>query len=825
MFGRKSSQTSSNRPSSNSKKTLSQYGLMDVGDFDGTDDNFDDDGDDDDLEAELLALTSDGGHKKPTAKKPGPVVNPNDLSRMIQDSLRDIPSDEDVSSGEDDPSILAELEELGGGSTEIPEGPTHNMTQTSNPIRNVLTERLKMYELAEENAKKANESTKLRRMSRGIGTLKDLIKKADAGHPISEDAIPPPVSVAAPKQDIPAAVSSPEPVPSSDGRENTPASPPPIPPRAVKRSSSESKDSPVEQEAKIKPSGDDVATPDSTSPYIAEMLEHRQKQYKVAAVAAKRNGDIPSALAYTRIVKQFEIVINEVTKGASIDLSTIPPPLDDSSPQQDVNISAISPPEQPRQESIKLTSSSADENQSTVTADAPSGPGNRFSPPEPYVAPKTILEALEQRLKKFQESEEAAKKENNDSKGRRMGRIVKQYKDAIKLHKAGKPIPVDELPTPPGFAPIPVPGGSATEPSQPATTPQPAPEKKPAPTRIAPTPPKNDSVASPPTLQMTRNDKQLQAVLERQKAYKLAASKALKEGDKDAARGYLKIAKGMDPMIEAAKSGLPIDLKSLPLPPEEKKSLDSEYEIVRLNDCVEGTTMDVFNKLSVDLQQQLEMCIRTRDHYKAVGDVANANRVDQLALQTKKDLKFVQLAESSNLKVPKFHYETKPFTIVQCNTDLTDNEVEVIVVQGINYNVPNPQQVDTYVKLFFPYPTDAPQQYKTSVVYDTNNPKYDASVKFSIQRNVRACQRIFKRQTLKCEVWSKGGFFRSDSLIGTVNAKLLPLETQCSIHDAFDLMDGRKTVGGKLELKIKARDPIMKKEVVHVEEKWLIIDT
>lgn len=31
-----------------------------------------------------------------------------------------------------------------------------------------------------------------------------------------------------------------------------------------------------------------------------------------------------------------------------------------------------------------------------------------------------------------------------------MGRIVKQYQDAIKLHKAGKPIPIDELPTPPG---------------------------------------------------------------------------------------------------------------------------------------------------------------------------------------------------------------------------------------------------------------------------------------------------------------------------------------------------------------------------------------
>lgn len=70
---------------------------------------------------------------------------------------------------------------------------------------------------------------------------------------------------------------------------------------------------------------------------------------------------------------------------------------------------------------------------------------------ESYIVPKTILEALEQRLKRYEESEEAAKKENNTSKVRRMGRIINQYKDAIKLHKAGKPIPIDELPTPPGY--------------------------------------------------------------------------------------------------------------------------------------------------------------------------------------------------------------------------------------------------------------------------------------------------------------------------------------------------------------------------------------
>lgn len=45
------------------------------------------------------------------------------------------------------------------------------------------------------------------------------------------------------------------------------------------------------------------------------------------------------------------------------------------------------------------------------------------------------------------------------------------------------------------------------------------------------------------------------------------------------------------------------------------------------------------------------------------------------------------------------------FYFSRCNVDLTDNDVEVEVVQGINYNVPNPKEIDTYVRLYFPYPT------------------------------------------------------------------------------------------------------------------------
>lgn len=37
-------------------------------------------------------------------------------------------------------------------------------------------------------------------------------------------------------------------------------------------------------------------------------------------------------------------------------------------------------------------------------------------------------------------------------------------------------------------------------------------------------------------------------------------------------------------------------------------------------------------------------------------------------------------------------------------------------------------------------------------------------------------------------------------------------------------MDGRKATGGKLEVKIRIKNPILTKQVQHTEEKWLIID-
>lgn len=50
------------------------------------------------------------------------------------------------------------------------------------------------------------------------------------------------------------------------------------------------------------------------------------------------------------------------------------------------------------------------------------------------------------------------------------------------------------------------------------------------------------------------------------------------------------------------------------------------------------------------------------------------------------------------------------------------------------------------------------------------------------------------------------------------------LQCCCNGFLLLQLMDGRKSVGGKLEVKVRIRNPILTKQVEQVQEKWLVID-
>ena len=256
------------------------------------------------------------------------------------------------------------------------------------------------------------------------------------------------------------------------------------------------------------------------------------------------------------------------------------------------------------------------------------------------------------------------------------------------------------------------------------------------------------------------------------------------------------------------------------------------FEIVSKEDCIEvpkdledEDRKGMFSRLESDMISQVKMCDSNRSYFKTTGDVQNANKFQQLWEHSKRDLDALRFAYKRGDPVPRFHYEVRAFSRVVSNLDIADDELEFCVERGISYNVTNPKEIDTYCLLEFPYPSrDNPFKDKSSLIKDTNNPEYNFKALIPLNLRDKSCQRMFKRHSAKVEVWSRGGFFRTHTLLGTVSVKLQPLETQSTLHDTFPLMDGRRAIGGKIEVKARLRNPVVAKQVEKVEEKWLVVN-
>ncbi|KAJ8305464.1 hypothetical protein KUTeg_016009 [Tegillarca granosa] len=725
--------------------------------------------DDEDLEAELLALQGeDGSSSKPKPKKREPV----NLSMINQlaaeaENYGEV-ADEDLSDTED-PDLMAELEGLQDDDDDAPPSAPSPKKQapSGGNMSSVIAERLSLYKQASDNAKSAGDSSKQRRLDRGVKTLEDLLKKANAGKPVAEDDIPPPVAVGAPTQPV----KSPSPAPVYEPTTTTSPTPPKEP-------------STTKEPMSVSSTHDASATPSlSAGKYEYDrfmsknigdkekiwMLTTRQNQYKQAALAAKHSNDIATASKYVKIAKQFDAVITALQNGQPIDLSKMPPP-----PPGCLGSDAKVHETSSGQTQVKVERSSAQgtgdtKQEEIVVPPPPSAEEEKaiFNAPD---APNSVMEALQQRLAKYKSSEDAAKAAGETSKARRHGRIVKQYQDAIKAHKAGRPVDYDELPTPPGFGPIPV---------SKAPTPTPSPQHKPtagvavagaaavssnhslqppAKTQPAGGSPQNARTPSPnrqqqhqqqttpkqtnlqaqstrPSLKKSptsRAEQQAYFLKERMGEYRQAALKAKQNNDIEMAKKYIRIAKGFEPMIQAAESGLPVDLSQVP--PSLAEDTEPSFVIVNAADCeISGDRDEVFKKLEQALIQQIRTCASNQQHFNKLGDVLSTTKFQKLEEGCRKDLDALKNAFRHGDPVPKFHYENRTFSLVQ-------------------------------------------------------------------------------------------GFLKSDKMMGTANVKLLPLESTCTLHDSFDLADGRKSVGGKLEVKIRIRDPLKSKQVEEVKEKWLVID-
>lgn len=857
MFGKKKREPASRGHGAAAAKQMGLF--MDPEEMmKGMDENLDDP----DLEAELAALTGGKAVRRERGRPKGKAPLPmEDIARMADECLRDVDDDDDENL-EDDEDLLAELQEVvGGGEEEEEEEEESVSTTASTPaesseavtpesppaqqqhsapvssaapgsVQQTLEERVAMYQTALKNAKAAGEASKVRRLQRGLKSLQSLLTAVKKGRSVNEAEIPPPVATGAsgprPPPPVPTPPSDASPTEdSTPGEEPEPAAPvssPVVPEITVETSA----------EPEIKPSEQTEENKSEENEATRTMLLERQKEYKMAALRAKRQGDKEKAMQFFRMSKGFDAAVEALGKGETVDLSCLPPALESSGGGNaaPVKVSPSIPEVAPSPSASVPVASSA---------------------PAP---PKDALEALEQRKAKYMEASAQAKASGDDRKARMHDRIAKQYQTAIRAHKAGKPVNFDELPVPPGFPPIPgqkspeaeqgfVAALEAAEKLANADVNETAedeeeereeeskPEEPKKPLLDLPSAPQRKRTPSPSPDRRSQREalspnsaEQLEFLENRKKQFMKAALQAKQKNDLDQAKTLLRKAKGFDPMIEAARDGKPVDISQVPSPPgdEEDDFIMVHHSDVQLSEKSE----EVYTQLAKILKEQYEKCMTHSKQFTHLGNVKETTKFEKMAESCKKSLELLKLSQTRGLSPPKHHFEERAFHTVSIFPELSSTDMVVTVVKGMNLPAPSGIQtndLDAFVKFDFPYPsTEQAQRHKTSVVKNTNCPEFDQSFTLTINRNHRGFRRLVSSKGLKLELFHKGGFLRSDKPIGTAVVKLEGLENQSEIREIVEVMDGRKHTGGRVEVRVRLREPLNGQDVQTSSLRWLVLD-
>ncbi|XP_073510454.1 coiled-coil and C2 domain-containing protein 1A [Phyllobates terribilis] len=769
----------------------------------------DSDDDDGSLEAELMAIT--GANKaarkeKPKGKNPLPMEH---IERMAALCMQDV--DEDIDDDvDDDEDLMAELNEVLAEEEEEPKVttlPSQVVLASAGSMEGTVQERLAMYKEALSNAKQAGEGSKVRRYERGVKTLEDMLRTVKKGGSVAAEDIPPPVAAgktpSAPAP-LPSAVITPDP-PAVNG---IPAKTPP--PVAIKPQSFLQ---PVTIAAPITSSA--PATPSPASDENKTRVMDLQREYKLAAIQSKQQGDTERATKYYRVAKSLDPMLSALDSGQTLDLDSLPPP------------------------PVQLAPSKVTTPQSPVSADPSLSSG--LPPP-----PRDTLEALQQRMDRYRSAAEQAKAKGDERKARMHERIVKQYQDAVRSHKAGKQVNLAELPVPPGFPPI---QGSDAFPQEqslvgvletamklanlqdgdgddddddeeekkgPVVAPKPV--ARPGPgsnlplAAPKPSPPKSPKLSG-------KAQQQLQFLEGRKKLLLTAALRSKQHKDMEGAKMYLRQSKGLDPMIEAARGGLPVDITKVPPAPvnQDDFTLDRQSK---------GQSSEKYAKLMEQLKKQHEMSMSYSQQFTHLGNITETAKYEKLAEECMKYIETVKQAHSRGLPVPHCHYEERTISVVKIFPELTNSDLVLYVNKAVNLPTgSSPSDMDTYVRFEFAYPSlEEAQRDKTSVIKGTNSPVYKEKFNLQINRNHRGLKRAIQAKGIKFEVIQKGGLFKNDRTLGTAHLKLETLESNCEIRDILEVMEGRRPTGGKLEVCVRIREPFTSQQLSSSTEKWLVIE-
>ncbi|KAJ3013272.1 Coiled-coil and C2 domain-containing protein 1B [Thoreauomyces humboldtii] len=249
---------------------------------------------------------------------------------------------------------------------------------------------------------------------------------------------------------------------------------------------------------------------------------------------------------------------------------------------------------------------------------------------------------------------------------------------------------------------------------------------------------------------------------------------------------------------------------------------------------------NLLEHLERTLETQIATCTTVAAHYFKQTKKSDALAFHKMKKGLQQDLETIRLLKATpGAQPPAFRYTVLKYEIEQVIPDVALDEMEVQVVKAWDLGTKDVKsdEVESYVVFDVGWPVEdsdaggssAEGKGETAVIKKTGAPEFAHSKRIKIVRT-RMYQRYLERKKATFEVFHyQRGFLLigKKTSLGRIQVQMQPLLNKCEIHEIAELADPtnpRRMMGGKLEVRIRLRSPLMKPDVVLKEERWLSID-
>jgi len=318
------------------------------------------------------------------------------------------------------------------------------------------------------------------------------------------------------------------------------------------------------------------------------------------------------------------------------------------------------------------------------------------------------------------------------------------------------------------------------------------------------------------------DEKNLEIVRNLREQYKIAAIAAKKAGNIEQAKQFMITYKKLEKQEEMASFGEKIDVSSLPSSPSSPSNTSStsspnhpNHPMVPIKKPIDERK-EILSNLIEKLNVQIIVTQKKALEAKHKGDTKTAVELLKDSKVMKQDLeKLENIRSNPSIPLPSYHYETSEKTVHVLNADLTDTDMQFVLV-GLTQTKESPVS-NPYIVIIFPYPNhDSPQKI-TSPSSPTN---YSQMARIERKKSL---QIFFERKKLYIEMWNSR-FLLPAVLIGKAELHLAPLLEKSMIHQTLEIKLSPRKVAARVELKIRLRRPLIKDHIENIVEQRLIID-